>query len=367
MSRLESRIERSVRWLCAAVLCTGATACTNAIGGVGDGEDLPPETPDGDRSYPRDDAGRPPPTGRDGGTNSGDDAVTPPPESDSGATDAVAPPADAVPPPSGGCYSEAYTKDSLADLKSGYSSSKWLSTSLEVLKRRFGFGNAILEAEKSDPQLAGFKDSSSWGALMESMDTMCHEETHGWDFDTALSLSGKHAYHMRVDLVIEPPKFSDFFARNELLSYITDSATSLYDSTYLKGEQGTYDFIFLGDELTAYTNGLACVTALGDQISTYGTSFRDGAAAHILYLEWYLNRARTAHPTVYAKMKADPQWMKFVRFSWARVHFWTEASKPYPTFGIKDAEIWVKVNKAENIGEIEKFTGESPASVACKP
>jgi len=332
------------------------------VGGLGDSEDDPSGDDAGDpANVPRSDA-RPP--AHDGGVTPVQDSASP--SSDTNVDPPPPPPPAADAGPSGGCYSEKYTSTSLADLKSAYSSGKWLSTSLEVLKRRYGDGYAILDAEKSDPQLPSFASPGSFGSLMESLDTMCHEETHGWDFDSALGTPGKHVYHLRADLAIKPPKLA-FFARNELLSYVTDGATSLYDGTYLTGEQGTYDFIFLADELTAYTNGLACVTALGDQISTYGTSFRDGAAAHLLYLQWYLNRARTAHTSVYDKMKADPEWMRFVRFSWARVHFWTAASKPYPTFGIKDAAIWVKINKPENLAEIEKFTGESPASVACKP
>ena len=265
------------------------------------GEDPRLEDPadsDPDRPYPRRRSSSPPGTGRDGGTDPGDDAVTPPPEVDSGCRRlGVRLPPTRV-PPAGGCFSEAWTRRqprrSQGRLLRRASGSPRASTCSSA-----GFPSATPSSMRRRAiRPLGLHDSSSWGVLMESVDTMCHEETHGWDFDTALSLSGKHAYHMRVDLVIKPPKFSDFFARNELLSYITDSATSLYDGTYLKGEQGTYDFIFLGDELTAYTNAwLACVAALGDQIGRTAPRIVT-ARRHILYLEWYLNRARTAHPTV---------------------------------------------------------------------
>lgn len=266
--------------------------------------------------------------------------------------------------PTGDCYSESYGTGSLADLKQSYSPGKWLSTSLEALNRRFPSGHDLLVQMQSDPQLPEFATTDSFAALMESTDTICHEETHGWDFDH--SQAGSHAYRLRSDLVISIPEL-DFFPRSELLPYIKDSSTSLYDSTYLTGEQGTYDFIFLGDELNAYITGLACATTVGDAIDTFGTSLRDGAASHLLYLEWYLNRARTAHPALYAQMKGNADIVKMVRFQWARGHFWTAVAQAYPTLGIDDVAIWAHVNEPANLAEIQLFTGDAPDVVACHP
>ena len=102
---------------------------------------------------------------------------------------------------------------------------------------------------------------------------------------------------------------------------ITDSSTANYDSTYLTGTQGSYDFVALADELNAYTNGLSCIAAVSDQIGS-GISARDGVAASLYYLELYLKRARTAHPTVYAALQASPEWIRFVRYAWARGMLW---------------------------------------------
>ena len=294
-------------------------------------------------------------------TNSSDETT---PSRDT-ATDDAAPAADTAPPE---CYRELWNPSaSLADLKSGYTSSKWKTTALEALNRRYPDGFALLDAMRDDADLPRFASTGSFASLMESIDTMCHEEGHGWDFNAALKTSGRHVFWMRKDLALQIPKTLGYFPRSELLPYIKDDATSLYDGTYLKGTQGSYDFVFLGDELTQYINGLACVTTVGSEVKTYGTSFRDGAAAHLLYLEWYLNRARTAHAPLYEKMKASPDLQKVVRYWWARGHFWTEASKPFPSFGIKDKQIWEKVNAKENLAEIQLFTGDSPATVACKP
>ncbi len=313
--------------------------------------------------------GAKPATDTDSGASLSDDGLV-----DSGSAVDDGGPGDSAPGDSGpgdsapgGCYREAFDGSvSLADLKSKFTGSNWLSSSLEALQRRYGDGHALLDAMKGDPQLSEFADKTSWAGLMTSVDTMCHEETHGWDFETALKTPGKHAFWLRKDLALDAPTSLGFFARNVILPMVGDAGTEMYDETYLSGEQGTYDFVFLADELNAYINGLACATALGSEIITT-ISFRDGAAAHLYYLQLYLKKARTSYASLYAKMKASPEWMKFVRYEWARGHFWTEASKPFPNFGIEDKKIWAKVNLPENLSEIELFTGEKPEAVACKP
>ena len=163
------------------------------------------------------------------------------------------------------------------------------------------------------------------------------------------------------------PKLA-FFARNEILSLVQQggSVTSNYDSTYLTGTSGSYDFIFLGDELTAYINGLACATAVGNQLQG-GHSYRDGAASHLLYLQLYLKVARTKHASLYAQWKADPTWQQWLRYAWARGHFWTDRSKKYPHLGINDAAIWQRINDPANLDEIKQFTGDPASVVACTP
>ncbi len=242
---------------------------------------------------------------------------------------------------------------------------------IEVLNRRYHNGWYVLDQMKTDPWLTGsfpqYFSLGTWGGMMEAVDTACHEETHGFDFDAALGKPNQHVLYMGSNLQLTVPKLG-FFARNKILSYVQQggSVTSNYDSTYLGGTQGSYDFIFLADELNAYIIGLACATTLGDQISG-GHSYRDGAASHLFYLQAYLRVARTQYPSLYAQWKADPAWQKFVRYSWARGHFWTAVSMKYPGLGINDAPIWQRINDPTNLAEIQQFTGDDPQTVACKP
>lgn len=272
----------------------------------------------------------------------------------------------------GGCYSEAYNADaSLTDLESGYSSANWLDTMLETLQRRYDNGFYVLDQMQDDPWLSNsfpqYFDLSSFAGMAEAIDTACHEETHGYDFDSALGTPGQHVYFMGQGQEVVAPKL-DFFARNEIVGLVNQggSVTSLYDGTYLTGEQGSYDFIFLADELTAYINGLACATAVADQLSN-GHSYRDGAASHLLYLELYLRVARTNHPALYDSWRAEPTWQKFVRLAWARGQYWLSEAAGNPVLGIGDAAILARVNDPANVAEIAQFTGEDAATVACSP
>jgi hypothetical protein len=270
------------------------------------------------------------------------------------ATDAAAP-----------CYGESYNPNAnLADLKSAFTGSNWLDTSLEAMNRRYATGHFVLDGEKSDPQLSGFTDSSSWPNLMESLMTMVHEESHGYDFDH--SQAGQHLYVLRSDLEINATELSNMWPRSELVPLIHDDATSNYDQTYLTGTQGTYDVIFLAEELNAYINGLAAITAVGDQIESQ-ISARDGVAASLYYLELYLHVGRTSHPTEYAAMKADATWQKLVRYEWARGYFWDAQAKPFPKLDMASSKIWAHVGEAANLDEIRQFTGDDPANVACHP
>ena len=368
--------------IASSVASLAATGCAVEGGGLDlgaedDGGSVPSPPRDDARSPPHDDAyvhdsggrGDAGP-GRDSGAH--DSGPGPGRDDAPASSDTGGPGADSAPPPpppddagpTGGCYRETYHPTvALDDLVSAYSSAKWLETSLEVLARRYPSGHFILDTEKADPQLPGFAATGSFDALMESLMTMCHEETHGYDYEHAGA--GDHAYTMGDGMIVHVP-VGKTFPRSEVLALITDGSTSLYDDTYLKGSMGSYDFADMNDELNAYTNGLACLTTVQEH-ETSGISARDGSVAHILYLQLYLRIARASHPDVYSFLQGDPSWMKFVKYAWAREFFWDAQAKPYPSLSIGADAIWAHVNEAANLDEIRRFTGREPADVACHP
>ena len=287
------------------------------------------------------------------GSSGGADASAPPSDGSGATVDAGSP-----------CYSEPYDPGAnISDLVAAYSGDNWLSTSLAVMQRRYPTGYFVLSAEQADPQLPQFVDPSSWPGLMSSMMTVLDAETAGWDFDNATV--SVHPFMIVSTMQISAPILTTW-QEGEILQYITDTSTQIYDQTELGGQEGTYDGIFLFDGLDSACDGLAAATAVGDQI-TSGISARDGLAAHLYYLELYLRAGRTAHAAQYAGMKADPTWQKLVRYEWARGHFWDGQATPNTNLQIAATPIWANIDAPASLAEIQLFTGEDPAAVACHP
>jgi hypothetical protein len=192
---------------------------------------------------------------------------------------------------------------------------------------------------------------------------MLDVETGGWDFNNASATV--HPFVILSSMQISTPVMTTW-QQGEILQYITDTSTQTWDQTELQGQEGTYDGIFLFDDLDSACEGLATATAVGDQI-TYPLPARDDVAAHLYYMELYLKDGRTNHAAEYATIKADPNWQKLVRYEWARGHFWDAQAAPNANLQSAVAPIWTHINDPANLQEIQLFTGESPDAVACNP
>lgn len=269
---------------------------------------------------------------------------------------------DGGPPPVAPCYSEDFSPGAtLADLRAAYAPQAWKADVLESLKRRIAGGHALIQSQQNDSQLGNFVDTSSFDALMSSLMMVCNGETSIYDF--AHATPTQFTYFLRADLTLTPTIVATF-ARSEIAPYITDGATSTYDGA-LSGQQGSEDITAVADDLAAFTNGVACIGAVTDQLKS-GINARDGMAASIYYLELYLKRARTAHPAIYAALQASPDWQKVVRYSWARVAFWRKTAVS-PLLAVADAPIWAHVDDAANSSEIAMFAGATLSDIECHP
>ncbi len=265
---------------------------------------------------------------------------------------------------SAACYSEPYSPHAnIADLAAAFDGNDWLTSALTVMQRRYPTGYFVLNAGKSDPQLPQFVDASSWSALMGSMMTMLDVETGQWDFDNSSATA--HPFVILDTMQLSVPVMTTW-QQGEIMQYISDGSTQTYDQTELQGQEGTYDGIFLFDDVDTAAEALATATAVGDQL-TYALPARDGVAAHLYYMELYLKDGRTNHASEYAALKADPGWQKLVRYEWARGHFWDAQATPNANLQVAAAPIWAHIVDPANLQEIQLFTGESPDAVACHP
>jgi hypothetical protein len=265
-------------------------------------------------------------------------------------------------PPVAPCYSEDYSPTvSLADLAAAYAPQAWKTTLLTALERRIAGGHALVSTMQNDPSLPNYVDASSFATVMYSTAMTCNGETSA--YDGAHATSTNYALWMRSDLVLTPPLIPNF-ARNEIAQYLTDGATQSWDGA-LQGQPGSLGFTAVVGDLTAYVNGLACVTAVAAELQS-PINARDGLAAQLYYLELFLKRARTAHPSAYAMLQASPDWVKVVRYSWARAAFWRKQATA-ARLGVSDAAIWAHVDDAANSSEIEQFTGGTLSDIECHP
>lgn len=260
-----------------------------------------------------------------------------------------------------GCYWEPVCPDApLDDLAASYSPNGWLGAALEATNRRYPSANCLFDMYSGD--VGNYADTGDFGPLCESMMTMMHEETHGYDYEHALG-NDHFSYFIRCDLALETP-WLDGFPRSEILAHVQGSATDLYDGTYLTGTQGTYGWVEVLDEWNAYLNGMAAIGLVGDHVPAFGISGTDGALAFAYYVELYLGVARTQHPSTYAAIKDDPQFQALLRLQWNRMHFFLQLADKYPKLSIEADNIRELVYAPENKGELEKVLGPLSAD-AC--
>lgn len=263
------------------------------------------------------------------------------------------------------CYCEPIDPDAtLDDVEDGYSPQNWAETIFEVLGRRWPAGRDLLLDQQNDPYFGAFTDTSSFAALMDGLMTEAHEGTHGWEYSHATV--DEFAYFLRDDLQFFPPKLHGF-DRGEIYGMIEGSATDLYSDLYFTGDQGTYGFYELLDEMNCYINGMAAIGVVGEYIP-FGISGRDGAVAFMYYLELYLKLARTQYPDVYAQIQGDPDYVEMIKIQWLRLHFLKiYAADLHPNLGIYDEEIEALMYADENQSEIEMLIGHELDASNCLP
>ncbi|MBK8255164.1 MAG: hypothetical protein IPK82_21195 [Polyangiaceae bacterium] len=260
-----------------------------------------------------------------------------------------------------GCYWEPVCPNApLADSDNSYSQNMWLSAALEATKRRYPSANCLFDMYASD--VGNYADKWDFGSLCESMMTMMHEETHGYDYEHALG-NNHFSYFITCDLTLETP-WLDGFPRSEILPLVEGNSTNLYDGTYLTGTQGTYGFVELLDEWNAYLNGMAAIGIVGDYVPAFGISGTDGALALAYYVELYLRVARTSYPSTYSAIKNDTDFTNLLRLQWNRMHFFLEIADQYPKLSIQADNIRELVYAPDNQEELELLLGPLTAD-AC--
>lgn len=268
-------------------------------------------------------------------------------------------------PPAGGddCYSEPWADGASLAGPRQMMGGDWRQAAREVMRIRWPAGSALLQ-DGAEVDLESFGDGSGWSPLLESMMTVIHEGTHGWDYAHA-SWGRTFAYFIAPGRHVEITHVEGF-PRAEIAADLPDDSTSLYAGTYLVGEQGSRGFPELMDEGNCYINGMAALAVAGDEYQGGGISGRDGAVAFLLYTQLYLRRARDVHRDTWDALRAEPEIRELVALQWQRSHFWLEVADRYPEIGISDGQIRRHLYTAENLGVLREFTGYELGRSACR-
>jgi hypothetical protein len=266
-----------------------------------------------------------------------------------------------APPADPKCYWEPVCPDApIDDLAQSFSPADWMATAMAMTQRRYPSAACLINEYAND--VGNYADNSSFEALSESLMTMVHEETHGFDYDHA-NWGSSFAYYVGCNNSLTA-NWIEGFPRSEIAAQVEGNATSLYDGTYLTGTQGTYGWLEVLDEWNAYLNGMAGIGLFGDYV-TGGISGTDGALALAYYAELYLRVARTQHPSVYAQIKGDAGMVDLLRRQWNRMHFFLALADKYPQLSIEASAIKAELYAAKNQSELEMVIGLPLTPTAC--
>jgi hypothetical protein len=265
--------------------------------------------------------------------------------------------------PAGYCWTEDLDPSaSVSDVENGFRAGTARDDALEVLDRRWPAGSALLREMAHDPYIDVFLETSSWSLMMDSLMTVVHEETHGYDYENSIHPT-RFSYFVTGGLTLET-RWIDGFPRSRIASRVEGDATDLYDSLYLVGTQGTYGFTELLDETNCYINGLGGALAGADALP-WTMSASDGPLAFLYFIALYLEEAREDDPSLYADLQNDPDVHEVLETFWLRTHFLLEFSDPIPELGIEDQRIRTLLYDHQQTWE--DFLGEELDASPCLP
>lgn len=226
------------------------------------------------------------------------------------------------------------------------------SRAIADLQRLSPRGYAVYEA------IADKKQFLTWikcDDLQTELSTAVHETTH-------LITADKDAYRM-IDgtLVPRPHEVSRFYPPKDIARKFDPK--DAYVQNYLRpgGGSSKDDFMYLLDELNAYSNDLNTGIALVPlQRHDLLIDHRDGLAAIMTFVMTYVDTAQKAHPQTWQGLQ-QPGPKKVVQTLWTQAEKTLASSCGLPDFGIHDRDYIAFLCKKTNASGLVDLLGRSPA------
>jgi hypothetical protein len=220
---------------------------------------------------------------------------------------------------------------------------------LQRLSKR---GYAIYEA------LADKKQFLTWVScddIQTELSTGVHESVH-------ILTQEKDAYPlMDGSLLPRPHEVSRFFAPKDIARSL--DARDVYVQNYLgaNGASSKSDFMYLLDELNAYSHDLDTAVALVSlQRRDLDIDHRDGLAAVMNFVMRYVDTARRTQPASWQGLQR-PEPRRAVQALWSQAEAALASSCGLPAFGLHDRDYVAFLCEKNNAGALAALLGRAPA------
>ncbi len=239
-------------------------------------------------------------------------------------------------------YSESLCNDrsTLDELAAAWVSSPvgLRAAAIGVAARRYPIAVEVFEP-LDDAQLAGwFAPAMGFSDVLRAFDVGVREAGRAWDSARSEVV---RVYRVRDDMVIAA-RAIESFPRSEIIALHAAPGRDPYVDSYLTGPAGGVGLDGVISDVVHFTHALAARYCTRDALAQ-GTRVpsRDDLLTVMYYLELYVMRARTAHPSVYGAMLADEAYRRLLRVAWLRADFWLDVTSRSPELGVRDGEVAV--------------------------
>jgi hypothetical protein len=230
---------------------------------------------------------------------------------------------------------------------------------LQDLKRLSPRGYAIYQA------MSDKKMFLSWVTCDDTqlgLATAVHESVH-------VLTQAKDAYQL-IDgsQIRRPHEVSKFYPPSEIArSFPTKD---IYVKGYLRpgGASSAVDFMYLLDEMNAYSHDLKSAVALNSlRRRDRQVDHRDGLAALMAYVMTYVDTAQKKHPTTWAGLQR-PEPKRVVQTLWAQAETSLASSCGIPNIGTRDRYYINLICAQDKTAGLSKVLGRAPSCPsACLP
>jgi hypothetical protein len=229
------------------------------------------------------------------------------------------------------------------------------SLAIAELQRLSAHGYAIYQAMGDKKQFLNWVTCDD---VQTELSTGVHESVH---FLTA----EKDAYPLIAGgLVRRPHEVTRFFPPKQIAKSL--DARDAYVQSYLgpNGASSKDDFMYLLDELNAYSHDLDAAIALVPlQLRDREVDHRDGLAALMTFVMRYVDTAQKTQPATWQGLqRSEPK--KAIQTLWSQAETTLASSCGLPAFGLHDRDYIANLCEKKNAGALTELLERAPVCPA---